>query len=75
MDAESHWEEWQRVIQGDEFDAMEVLAIAAMYQRYFQEIQSGAVNVLHGEGRTSAGDRRRRGGRQADCMAKVADAR
>jgi hypothetical protein len=52
MDAESHWDRWQRVIQGDEFDAMEVLAIAAMYERYFQEIQSRAVNVLRSEGRT-----------------------
>jgi hypothetical protein len=52
MDAESHWDRWQRVIGGDEVDATEVLALAAMYERYFQEIQSRAVHVLRREGRT-----------------------
>ena len=52
MNAESYWDGWERGIQGDEFAGMEVLAIAATYERYFQEIQSRAVNVLRSEGRT-----------------------
>ena len=42
MDEESHWDAWQRTIQGDEVDAMEVLRMAAMYERYFKEVQSQA---------------------------------
>ncbi len=50
--AESHWNRWQQVTQGQEVNPMEVLAIAAMYERYFQEIQNRAVNVLRRDGRT-----------------------
>ena len=52
MDAESHWDRWHQVIQGHEADPLEVLATAAMYDRYFQEVQSRAVKVLRKEGRT-----------------------
>jgi hypothetical protein len=52
MDEESHWNAWQRAIGGDEVDAMEVLHMAAMYERYFKEVQSQAAKVLRGEGRT-----------------------
>jgi hypothetical protein len=49
---ESHWEAWQRAIQDEEVDAMEVLRMAAMYERYFKEVQTQAAKVLRGEGRT-----------------------
>jgi hypothetical protein len=52
MDEESHWNAWQRAIEGDEVDAMQVLHMAAMYERYFKEVQSQAAKVLRGEGRT-----------------------
>jgi hypothetical protein len=52
MDEESHWDAWKRAIQGDEVDAMEVLHIAAMYERYFKEVQTQAAKVLRSEGRT-----------------------
>jgi hypothetical protein len=31
---------------------MEVLALAAMYERYFQEVQNHAANVVRAKGRT-----------------------
>ncbi len=52
MVEESRWDAWQRAIQDDDVDAMEVLRMAAMYERYFKEVQSQAVKVLRGQGRT-----------------------
>jgi len=52
MDEESHWNVWQRAIEADDVDAMEVLHMAAIYERYFKEVQSQAAKVLRGEGRT-----------------------
>jgi hypothetical protein len=47
-----HWEAWQETIGGDDVDALEVLGTAAMYERYFQEVQSHAVRVARAEGRS-----------------------
>jgi hypothetical protein len=52
MAEDSGWAMWQRVIRGEEVDALEVLAMAAMYERYFEEVQCHAVGVLRAEGRT-----------------------
>jgi hypothetical protein len=52
MNEESHWEAWQRAIHGDDVDAMEVLRMAAMYERYFKEVQTQAAKALRGEGHT-----------------------
>jgi hypothetical protein len=50
--AEGQWEAWERVVGGDDADAMEVLRAASMYERYFQEVQKKAVQVVRAEGRS-----------------------
>ena len=52
MDGESHWDAWQRAIQGDAVDAIEVLRMAATYERYFKEVQRQAAKVIRSEGHT-----------------------
>jgi hypothetical protein len=46
------WEAWERVVGRDDADAMEVLRAASMYERYFQEVQKKAVEVVRAEGRS-----------------------
>jgi len=46
------WEAWERVVGRDDADAMEVLRAASMYERYFQEVQNKAVQVVRAEGRS-----------------------
>jgi hypothetical protein len=48
----SDWDAWQEVIGRDDVDALEVLRTAAMYERYFQEVQNHAARVARAEGRT-----------------------
>jgi len=52
MSAEPHWDAWLQVIGRDDVDALEVLRTGAMYERYFQEVQSHAVRVARAQGRT-----------------------
>jgi hypothetical protein len=52
MGDDVHWEAWQQTIGRDDVDAIEVLGTAAMYERYFQEVQSHAVKVARAEGRS-----------------------
>jgi hypothetical protein len=44
------WEAWEQVAGRDDVDAMEVLRTASMYERYFQEVQKKAVQVVRAEG-------------------------
>jgi hypothetical protein len=52
MEAGQHWEAWQQVIGRDDVDPLEVLSAAAMYERYFQEVQRHAVRVARSDGRS-----------------------
>lgn len=46
------WAVWQELLSSEELEPMEVLKAAAMYERYFQEVQSHAVQVARAEGRS-----------------------
>jgi hypothetical protein len=46
------WAAWKETIAREDVDALEVLATAAMYERYFQEVQSHAVKVARAQGRS-----------------------
>lgn len=52
MSTETHWEAWQRVTGRDDVDVLEVLGAAAMYERYFEEVQSHAARVARAQGRS-----------------------
>jgi len=52
MADETHWGTWQQLIAQDEVDALEVMGMAAMYQRYFEEVQRHAARVARAQGRS-----------------------
>jgi hypothetical protein len=52
MADETHWETWQQLIGQDDVDALEVMGMAAMYQRYFEEVQRHAARVARAQGRS-----------------------
>ena len=52
MSNDTHWQAWQRVIGQDDVDALEVLGTAAMYERYFEAVQSQAARVARAQGRS-----------------------
>ncbi len=46
------WEAWQQLMSGPDLEPARVLQVAAMYERYFQEVQNHAVTVARSEGRS-----------------------
>ena len=51
MDSENEvWTAWQELVSREELEPMEVLKAAAMYERYFQEVQTHSVQVARAEG-------------------------
>ena len=48
----SDWDNWRALIQDAHPDALEILAKASMYERYFQAVQRHAVEVLRSEGKS-----------------------
>jgi len=46
------WAAWERLMTAEQPDAMEVIRVAAMYQRYFFELQDKAVRLARAQGRT-----------------------
>jgi hypothetical protein len=52
MADDSQWEAWQQLIGREDVDALEVMAMAAMYERYFDEVQRHAARVARAQGRS-----------------------
>jgi hypothetical protein len=48
----SAWEAWDRLIHSSDADALEVLRVAAQFQRYFDAVQGAAAKAARGEGST-----------------------
>jgi hypothetical protein len=46
------WAAWQELMSREDLDPVEILAAAAMYERYFQEVQGHAAQVARAEGRS-----------------------
>ena len=52
MASEKIWQPWEDLLSGQDLEPLEVLKAAAMYERYFQEVQSHAARVARAEGRS-----------------------
>jgi hypothetical protein len=46
------WATWQELLGREDLDPIEILTAAAMYERYFQEVQDHAAQVARAEGRS-----------------------
>ncbi len=51
MPYEEIWNTWDELLRKEDLDPIEILKAAAMYERYFQEVQRYAVDVARAEGR------------------------
>lgn len=52
MPKDAEWEAWQGVLAKEDADPLEVLGAAAMYERYFAEVQNHAVKAARAQGRS-----------------------
>jgi hypothetical protein len=52
MASEKIFGTWEDLLGREDLEPMEVLKVAAMYERYFQEVQRHAVDVARAEGRS-----------------------
>jgi hypothetical protein len=50
MASEKIWNTWDELLGKEDLEPMEVLKAAAMYERYFQEVEHHAVDVARAEG-------------------------